>query len=67
MTSIEEIFRSVSLFTLHQWLALAAIVIIPQIVCYIIGKGACALTIDRGIKRYRQLDAELDKIARLPD
>jgi hypothetical protein len=67
MASMVEICRSISVFTLHQWLELAAIVLIPQIVCYFVGKGACALTIDRDIRRYRQLDAELEKIRGMPD
>lgn len=49
------------MFTLTQWLTLAAVIIIPQIVLWVVGKAACSL-VDRDIRRYRQTGSHLENM-----
>jgi len=47
------------MFTLTQWLQLAATIAIPAGVAYLVTKGTCAM-VDRDIRRYREIDKVLE-------
>jgi hypothetical protein len=55
------------MFTVHQWLELAAIVIIPFIVAHIVTKGVCAYEDRRTARQSRELNARLEEISRMPE
>lgn len=67
MSSAAEIFQDISLFTLHQWLELAAIVVIPMVVMYLIGKFAWSIEDRRHQKYSSEIDKRLEEIRRMPD
>jgi hypothetical protein len=47
------------MFTLTQWLQLAAVIILPCIAAWLVTKGTCAM-VDRDIRRYREIDKVLE-------
>jgi hypothetical protein len=54
------------IFTLTQWLQLAASIGIPLGVAYLVTRGTNAM-VDRDIRRYRQIDKVLEEVGRIPD
>ncbi len=54
------------MFTLTQWLTLAAGPAIGFAVCYLVATGAGSL-VDRDVKRYSQVDKRLEEIRGMPD
>jgi hypothetical protein len=54
------------MFTLTQWLQLAATIGIPVGVAYLVTKGTCAM-VDRDIRRYRQSEKLVDEIEGTPN
>lgn len=55
------------IFTLHQWLELAAIAVIPMVVVPLIGKFACSIEDRRNLRMSRQVGALLEQIRGMPD
>ncbi len=47
------------IFALHQWLELAAIIVIPLIVGHFITKGVCALENRRQARWQKRCDCEM--------
>jgi ABC-type nickel/cobalt efflux system permease component RcnA len=54
------------MFTLTQWLQLAAVIILPCLAAWLVTKGTKSM-VDRDIRRYREVDKVLEEIGRMPD
>lgn len=55
------------IFTLDQWLELAAIAFIPMVVVHLIGKFACSIEDRRNLRMTRQVGALLEKVRGMPE
>lgn len=55
------------IFTLHQWLELAAIAVIPMVVVHLIGKLACSIEDRRNVRMTRRIGALIEKVRGMPD
>lgn len=47
------------IFTLTQWLQLAAVIILPCVAAWLVTRGTCAM-VDRDSRRYREVDKVLE-------